>query len=135
MRLTRWPMFRRWFGSRSERAARDYLKRKGFRLVARNVSLKGGELDIVAMDGDTIVFVEVRSTESDDPQRPADSVDATKQRKLTHLAVAYLQQKRLLNRSARFDVVAVSWPAGQSRPTIVHHPSAFEAVGRFQLYS
>ncbi len=135
MGITRWPVFRRWFGTRSERAAARFLRRRGLRILFRNVVLPPGELDIVALDGRTIVFVEVRSTESGDLERPTASVDAAKQRKLTDLALAFLQSKRLLGHAARFDVVAVSWPANRREPEIVHHPDAFPAVGRFQMYT
>src|SRR5438552_12527813 len=133
--LTRWPVWRRWFGGRSERAAAKFLRHLGYRILARNVVLPPGELDLVALDGRTIVFVEVRSTECADVLRPAESVDAVKQRKLTDLALAYLQRHRLLGHSARFDVVAVSWPAHRRDPQIVHYPDAFPAVGRFQMFS
>jgi putative endonuclease len=133
--LARWPVWRRWFGSRSERAAARFLRRRGYRVLACNVSLPAGELDLVALDGRTLVFVEVRSTEGGDPERPAASVDAVKQRKLTDLALAYLHQHRLLGQPSRFDVLAVSWPPNRREPVIVHHPSAFEAVGRFQMFS
>jgi putative endonuclease len=133
--LTRWPLWRRWFGSRAERAAADFLKRLGYRVLARNVRLRQGELDLIALDGDTIVFAEVRSTEGPDPLRPAESVDAVKQKKLSELAVAWLQSKRLLGRNARFDVIAVSWPGASKTPTVVHYKSAFESVGRFQMFS
>jgi putative endonuclease len=46
-----------------------------------------------------------------------------------------LQEKRLLGRPARFDVLALRWPAGAREPEIVHYRQAFEAVGRFQMYS
>ena len=57
------PWWRRWFGTRSERAAAIYLKRLGYRIVARNFSCPLGELDLISLDGTCIVFVEVRSTE------------------------------------------------------------------------
>ena len=93
-----------------------------------------GELDLVALHGSCVVFVEVRSTGTEDAQRPALSVDAAKQRRLTNLALHFLQRRQLLKHSARFDVLAISWPANQSEPEIVHYPNAFEAVGRFQMY-
>jgi putative endonuclease len=135
MSLARWPVWRRWFGSRSERAAARFLRRLGYRVLARNVNLPVGELDIVALDGRTLVFVEVRSTEGEGVERPAASVDAVKQRKLTDAALAYLSRHRLLGHPARFDVVAVSWPPNRREPRIVHFPDAFEAVGRFQMYN
>ncbi|HMC64878.1 MAG TPA: YraN family protein, partial [Gemmataceae bacterium] len=56
------PWWRRWFGTRSERAAARFLKRLGYRIVSRNYVCAFGELDLVAVDGRCIVFVEVRST-------------------------------------------------------------------------
>jgi putative endonuclease len=129
------PWWRRWFGTRSERAAARYLRRQGCRVLAQNYSCPHGELDIVVLDGDCIVFVEVRSTGNDDAERPALSVDAAKQKRLTALALYFLQQKRLLDRPARFDVLAIAWPEGQREPRVVHHRQAFEAVGRYQMYS
>jgi putative endonuclease len=129
------PWWRRWFGTRSERAAARFLKRLGYRIVARNYSCPHGELDLIALDGPCVVFVEVRSTESDDLTRPAASVDDAKQRQLTKLALHFLQQHRLLNHAARFDVLTLSWPAGQREPAIEHYRNAFDAVGRFQMYS
>ena len=129
------PWWRRWFGTRSERAAARYLKRQGFRILARNYSCPHGELDLVAVEGRCVVFVEVRSTGGDDPLRPALSVDREKQRRLTDLALYYLRQHRLLDCMARFDVLAISWPPDKREPVIVHYRQAFEAVGRFQMYS
>jgi putative endonuclease len=128
------PWWRRWFGTRSERAAARFLRRRGYRILARNYTCPLGELDLVALDGGCIVFVEVRSTGGDDPAVPAASVGDEKQRRLTRLALAFLQQHRLLGRPARFDVLALSWPAGKREPVVVHHPNAFEAVGRFQMF-
>ncbi len=128
------PWWRRWFGTRSERAAGRYLRRLGYRIVARNYSCPLGELDIVALDGACIVFVEVRSTGTDDLSRPALSVDAAKQRRLTNLAVHFLQRHQLLNHPARFDILSVSWPADRREPVIAHYRQAFEAVGRWQMF-
>lgn len=129
------PWWRRWFGNRSERAAERFLKRLGYRIVARNYSGPLGELDLVAVDQKVIVFVEIRSTEKEEIERPALSVDAAKQRQLTKLGLQFLQHHRLLGRPARFDVLAVSWPPGRREPRIVHFPRAFEAVGRLQMDS
>jgi putative endonuclease len=129
------PWWRRWFGTRSERAAARYLRRLGCRILDRNWTCPHGELDLVAVDGRCVVFVEVRSTGGDDPSRPAASVDDAKQARLTRLALYYLQRHGLLDCAARFDVLAISWPAGAREPHIVHHRQAFEATGRFQMYS
>ena len=129
------PWWRRWFGTRSERAAARYLRRQGMRVLARNVNTRFGEIDLVALDAGCVVFVEVRSTEGDDPARPAESVDEAKQRRLTDAALDYLRRNRLLDYPARFDVLAISWPAGRREPTVEHHRHAFEAAGRWQMYS
>src|SRR5262249_49469876 len=129
------PWWRRWFGSRSERAAERYLRKLGYRILARNWSCPHGELDLVALDGRCVVFVEVRSTGTDDTTRPAESVEERRQRRLPELALAFLSRHRLLACSARFDVLALSWPEGRREPAIEHHRLGFEAVGRFQLYS
>jgi putative endonuclease len=129
------PWWRRWFGTRSERAAARYLRSSGHRIVARNWSCPLGELDLVTLDGGRLVFVEVRSTEDADVQRPAQTVREAKQRRLTQVALAFMQRYRLLDHAARFDVVAVSWPPNTRSPQIEHYPGAFEAVGRFQLHS
>jgi putative endonuclease len=133
--LTSIPWLRRWFGTRSERAAARFLKKLGYRVLERNFRCQLGELDLVALHKGCIVFVEVRSTENADPLGPAASVDREKQRRLTRLALFYLKQKNLLNYSARFDVLAISWPASQSEPTLAHYPDAFEATDRLQFYS
>lgn len=129
------PWWRRWFGTRSERAAARHLRRLGYRVVARNYACALGELDLVAVDGTCLVFVEVRSTADRDVARPAASVDAAKQRRLTDLALHFLAKHHLLDRPARFDVLALSWPDGAREPRIEHYQNAFEAVGRFQMHS
>ena len=127
--------WRRWFGTRSERRAARYLRKQGFRIIARNWSTPLGELDLVAVDGRCVVFVEVRSTAGEDPERPASSVDLAKQRRLTRMALQFLQAKHLLDCEARFDVLAISWPADRREPVIEHYRSAFEATDRFQMYT
>ena len=134
--FSRWPWWRRWFGLRSERAAARYLRKLGYRVLAANVADPAGELDLIAVDGSTLVVVEVRSTAGDDLERTAASVDLLKQRKITDATVRFLARKRLLEGvPVRFDVLVMSWPEGTSAPTIQHFPHAFEAVGRFQMFS
>ena len=133
--FTRWPWWRRWFGQRSERTAARFLRQLGYRILAHNVADLRGEIDLLALDGETLVIVEVRSTESVDLGRVAASVDAEKQRRLTHAALRFLQRRKLLNVRVRFDVLAISWPPGQQNPTIRLYPNAFQAVGRFQMRS
>ncbi len=122
-------------GRRGEDAAARFLKRQGCKILARSRRLAPGELDLVALDGRTIVFVEVKTRTSADVGHPAEAVDAVKQRKLTRLAVTFLKRHGLLEFPARFDVVAITWPGGRGRPVIEHFKNAFEAVGQGELYS
>jgi putative endonuclease len=131
--LTQWPWWRRWFGNRSERAAARYLRRRGFHLISHNYRCSQGEIDLIAVDGRELVFVEIRSTESPDPEIPAASVDREKQRRLTKAALHFLHRKRLRDPVCRFDVIAIAWPPGHAEPRIEHYPHAFEAVGRYQM--
>jgi len=122
-------------GQRGEAAAARYLKRRGYEILARGDRFGPGELDLVMLDRDTIVFVEVKTRQSHDAGLPAEAVDEAKQRKLTKLAVTFLKRHGLLERPARFDVVAVTWPAGKWFPAIEHIRNAFEAVGKWEFFS
>jgi putative endonuclease len=94
-----------------------------------------GELDLVAVDGRTVVFVEVKTRHSHDAGHPAEAVDAHKQQRLTRAALAYLKRHGLLECPSRFDVVAVTWTDAAKKPTIEHFQNAFEAVGQGQMFS
>jgi putative endonuclease len=122
-------------GQRGEAVAAKYLRRRGYIIVARGSRGALGELDLVAVEGRTVVFVEVKTRLSHDAGHPAEAVDDDKQRRLTRLAVGYLRRHGLLEYPARFDVVAVTWPAGRGKPTIEHFPRAFNAVGYEGMFS
>ncbi len=127
---------RRSLGRRGERAAVWYLRRRGYKILAQGRRLKPGELDIVAVDRDrTLVFVEVKTRQSQDAGHPAEAVDPDKQRRLTRLAVTFMKRHGLLEYPARFDVIAVTWPPGKWRPKIEHFINAFEARGKGEFYS
>src|SRR5262245_12121192 len=121
-------------GRRGEDAAARYLHRLGYILVARGHRDNIGELDLIAVDGRTVVFIEVKTRTTHDAGHPADAVDEAKQRRLTRLALSYMKRHDLFECEVRFDVVAVTWPA-RGRPTIEHFKNAFEAVGIEGLYS
>ena len=122
-------------GQRGERAAQRYLRRRGYKIVARGQRGRLGELDLVAVDGRTLVFVEVKTRRSHDAGHPAEAVGSEKQRRLTRLALAFLKRHDLLNQDARFDVMAITWPKQVRKPKIEHFRNAFEAVGRGQMFS
>lgn len=139
--LAAWTAWRKAFwrpkslGRRGEEAAARHLKRLGYKIVARGSRSSLGEIDLVAVDGRTVVFVEVKTRESQDAGHPVEAVDAEKQRRLTRLAVAFLKQHGLLEYPVRFDIVAVTWPADRKRPLIEHFRGAFEASGRGSMFS
>ena len=122
-------------GLRGEKAAARFLKRQGYIIVGRGERDRIGEIDLVAVDGKTIVFVEVKTRTSHDRGHPAEAVDRDKQRQLTRVALSYLRRHDLLEYRARFDVIAITWPADQKQPTIEHIKNAFEAVGSGQMFS
>ncbi len=126
-------------GQTGERLAAAHLRRKGLRIVARNVRNTCGEIDIIAVETRkkirTIVFVEVKTrSAAENGAGPADAVDARKQRQITNAALLYLRSHRLLNHSARFDVVSVILNAVGGKPELRHFENAFEAVGDFQMF-
>ena len=88
-------------GERGEAAAERCLRRQGLKIVSRRNRAVLGELDLVAVDGRTIVFVEVKTRESHEAGHPAEAVDAAKQKRLTRLALAYLRRHELLEYPAR----------------------------------
>ncbi len=133
--LTKRLFERKSLGSRGEDAAAGFLKRQGFRIIERRYDSPLGEIDIIAVDGRTIVFVEVKTRTSGAAGHPTEAIGPTKQRRMTQAALAYLKAKRLLRNSARFDVVAVKWPSEASRPVIEHYKNAFAPSGAGQFYS
>jgi putative endonuclease len=122
-------------GERGEAAAAKFLRRLGYKIVGRQDRHRLGEIDIVAVDGRTVVFVEVKTRTSHDAGHPTEAVTPDKQRRLTRVALSFLKRHGLLESSARFDVIAVTWEDQKRRPTIEHYKNAFEAVGEGQMFS
>ena len=114
-------------GPAGEDIAARYLAERGFEIVARNLRSRLGEIDLVARDGGTLVFVEVK-TRSGVPMAPPQlAVDARKQRRLTRLALSYLAREWLRDLACRFDVVAVTLDPEGGPPRVDHFPGAFAA--------
>jgi putative endonuclease len=111
-------------GARSEQRACDYLARRGYRILERNATFRVGEVDIVAEDGDTLVFVEVRARSAPDQVHPAATITPRKQQQVVRAAMAYCQKHHVRDRMIRFDVVAVLGPRGDE---IELYQNAFEA--------
>jgi putative endonuclease len=119
-----------WFGNRGERLAARYLKRKGMRILTRSYRTSRGEIDLIARDGNTLVFVEVKTRSRG---QPAEAVTPEKQRRLTLASMRFLKRYGLLDEPepvpCRFDIVAIVWPEGRGSPSIEHFPDAFPAAG------
>ncbi|QOR39378.1 YraN family protein [Billgrantia diversa] len=94
-------------GARIERLAAEWLSARGLTLIASNQHFKGGELDLVMSDGETLVFVEVRHRADARHGHPLETVTGSKQRRLVHAARFYLARNRL-SCPCRFDVLAVT---------------------------
>ena len=121
-------------GERGEDAAARFLKRRGYHILGRQVDTRQGEIDIIAVDGRTVVFVEVKTRNSTDAGHPTEAIDEAKQARLTRAALAYLKAQGLLKYAARFDVVAITWAKAARRPVIEHYQDAFPAVGSGQFF-
>jgi putative endonuclease len=126
--LTAMTLQRRRLGERAEELVASRLRAAGWRIVERNARTRYGELDIVALDGSALVFVEVkagRSNASFGPERPVLAVDARKRRRLRSLAAAWMAERRLRHRfeEIRIDAVGVSFDRA-GRPVEVEHIEA-----------
>jgi putative endonuclease len=113
-------------GQRGENVAAKFLRNLGYKILLRNFRCETGEIDIVARDGKTIVFVEVKTRVTDDPT-PEEQVNTIKQHQITKAAKFYMSRYGTPQPPARFDVVAIVWPSGRE-PRIRHTTDAFEAT-------
>lgn len=121
-------LFRKLLGDRGEDAASQYLRRKGYRILAHSYRNQFGEIDLIAQDNRKIVFVEVKTRSSTRSGQPYDAVDYRKQKKLTQLATYWLRRHRRMHQAARFDVLSLLWPENAASPQITHIENAFDAV-------
>jgi putative endonuclease len=112
-------------GERGEAIAVAYLKGQRFTIVARNFRCKSGEVDIIARDGKTFVFVEVKARRTLSFGSPQAAVTPFKQRQISKAALTWLANNRLHEASARFDVIAILLREHEV-PAIEHIRDAFE---------
>jgi putative endonuclease len=118
------PDARSRYGRTSESVAVRHLKKNGYRILERNYRNNLGEIDIIAKDKDTIVFVEVKARRTNRYGDPKWSVTPKKQRKISMVALSYLKTINRSNGKARFDVVSIRSASGTPRIEIVKN--AFE---------
>lgn len=94
-------------GTVYEKMAGEYLKRKGYEILEYNFRCRFGEIDIIAKDGEYLVFCEVKYRSNEKLGRPEEAVDAKKQKVISKCAAYYLLIRRLHNIPCRFDVVSI----------------------------
>ena len=117
---------RQQLGELGEDLASRELTSRGYAILARRYHTRHGEIDIVAQDGETIVFVEVKRRRTREFGTAAEAVTRWKQRRVAAMAVDYLARNRLADRPCRFDVVAID--DEESGPRITVYPNAFDAT-------
>ena len=113
-------------GKTGEDLACIELRRRGYAILARRYRTRFGEIDIVAREGDTIVFVEVKARSTGRFGDGAAAVTGGKQRKVGRMAVDYLQRRRMPDRPCRFDVVSVD--LSSARPVVEVYRDAFDVA-------
>lgn len=111
-------------GRRGEAVAEAFLRERRYTIVARNYRCRAGEIDLVALDGPVVVFVEVRSRRGIRMGTPLESVDGRKQARVARVAQHFVAARGWHERTARFDVVGIRFDA--EPPAIEHVPGAFE---------
>ena len=123
------PDRRQHLGRQGESLAVEHLRKKGYKIIARNYTTRIGEIDIIAKHDGQLVFIEVKARRSRRFGHPKTAVTADKQRKISMVALEYLKKHHNLHTRARFDVVTVQ--TFEREPIIEVFPNAFElAYGR-----
>jgi putative endonuclease len=114
-------------GRRGEAVAEGFLRDRRYTIVARNFRCRAGEIDLVALDGATLVFVEVRSRNGAGMGTPLESVDGRKQAQVSRVARHFLAARGWTERDARFDVIGVRFD--REPPAVEHVQNAFDMAG------
>lgn len=95
-------------GKEGEKIAAEYLKKNGYQIIEINYRCPIGEIDIIAQENNDLVFVEVKTRKSIELGYPEQAVGMKKQKKMSQLALWYLQKRKIVDTNARFDVVAIT---------------------------
>jgi len=115
---------RKILGEKGEKIAEKFLKKNHFKIIEKNYKNRYGEIDIIAMDGDYLVFVEVKTKSCADFSEPETWVDFKKQNQLIKLANFYLSEKDFNDINCRFDVIGITLEK-DNKEKIVHIENAF----------
>lgn len=114
-------MLKREIGDIGEDLAVKLLKKKGYKIIARNFLVKTGEIDIIAKKGEYVVFVEVRLRKHGSLVTAAETVDLKKQKRIISAAKVYMLQNDLFSSPVRFDVVAITGENGSYETEIIEN--------------
>lgn len=120
-------------GLKGEKLALDFLKKKGLRILSRNCRFAGKEIDIVALDRNTVCFIEVKARSSNSYGKPEEAVTAKKRRHLEILALNYIKKYRISDCDFRFDVISVFFDKERLSYSIEYIEDAFMAEGNWTL--
>ena len=114
-------------GKQGEKIAAAFLKKNGYRIIEKNFRCVLGEIDIIAREKDELVFVEVKTRKSGELGYPEQAVGTKKQKKMSQLALWYLQKKNTTDAQARFDVVAITISASGKEIKLIKNAFDFIA--------
>ncbi len=115
---------RQQLGKRGEDIAKEAVTEMGYEMVARNYRCPLGEVDLIARDGDTLVFIEIKTRRGKGLAGAKEAVGPRKRRQLSKVALYYMKKEGFLGQKARFDVVAVGLEGGRARLEVIK--DAFE---------
>jgi putative endonuclease len=116
------------FGARAEAVAVAYLERRGYRLLERNYRCRAGEVDAILVDGETLVFLEVRARRGNLAGTPEESVTPTKAKRLAQVAQTYLEGHGQADALWRVDLIALEVTRDGSMSRLRHHVNAVEEL-------
>ena len=106
-------------GRKGEAEAASFLQKKGYKIIDCDCRSRFGQIDIIAKDKNTVCFIEVKSRSTLRFGVPSEAVDRTKQKKISRAALLYLLKNKLLESSARFDVVAIEYIDDEPRIELI----------------
>jgi len=115
-------------GKDGEQIAVVYLKKNGYRICETNFRCPLGEIDIIAREKSELVFIEVKTRKSRELGYPEQAVGIRKQKKLSQLALWYLQKKKMTDANARFDVIAITLLSGGNEIKLIKNAFDFVAL-------
>ena len=113
-------------GEEGEKRAEEFLKTKGYKIIAKNAQFSNGEIDLIAQVERAIIFIEVKTRQSAEYCHPVMVVDKKKRQKIKQMAMHYYRDKKyaVMGFAVRFDIITLIWPEGE-QPTIEHFIDAF----------